>query len=222
MGRIKLAMVIGGGILAFIGGQEFLVSWGGGSSPLPVELADFEAGKTPERNYVEIGEHVAVYGGAVYSYSKSKYDSSEPDSSTKITECFYPIISHSHPFVEGLAKLEEEYGSMDQVPDDAPFPDLDSFSVIVKAKHFKTVGSIPDGLSVEDALEGLVINQIESLDKEEKDLIRSSFPSADLEHVVIIQAGRKPAPLIKSLGMVFGGILLAGLGIVLFFAGSRD
>lgn len=121
-----------------------------------------------------------------------------------------------------MAKLKEEYGSMDQVPDNVPFPDLNSFSVIVKAKHFKTVGSIPDGLKGEDSLEGLVINQVESLDKEEKNLIRSSFPGADLEHVVIIQAGRKPTPLIKSLGMVGGGVLLAVLGIVLFFAGGRD
>jgi hypothetical protein len=222
MGRIKLAMVIGGGILAFIGGQEFLMSWGGGSEPLAVELADLESGKAPERNYVAIGEHMAVYGGAVYSYSQSKYDSSAPGPSTKITECFYPIISYSHPFMKGLAELEEKYGSLDDAPDDAEFPELNSFSVIVKAKHFDTIGAIPDGIELESSLEGLIINQVESLDSEEKDLIRSSFPQANLDEVVIIQAGRKPASLLKSLGMIVGGVVLALAGVAWFFVGSRE
>ena len=69
MFRVKLAMIVGGGFLAFFGGQEFLVSSGSGSDPVAVELAAVESGTEPESNYVAIGEHIALYGGCVYTKS---------------------------------------------------------------------------------------------------------------------------------------------------------
>lgn len=66
MFRIKLAMLVGGGVLAFVGFQEFRVSQGTTTEPQKVSLADLESGTIPDNAHLEIGEHIAHYGASVY------------------------------------------------------------------------------------------------------------------------------------------------------------
>lgn len=49
-----------------------------------------------------------------------------------------------------------------------------------------------------------------------------SFPGIDLTRVLILEEGRQPASLFKSLGLVFGGVVLAGLGSDWFFLGAQQ
>lgn len=205
--RIKLAAVIGGLVLAFFGLQEFRVSHGSSREATAVNLADIERGTPPSNNHVQIGEHFAIYGGSVYQYSQSKYDHSAPGNSTKVTYCYYPIISAEHPFIKAVTSGEDD-------------PDFSNISVLVKSKRFKTIGAIPDGIVEETSLQGLVVNRIESLDREERNLLRENFPQVDFEKVLIVEDGRKPASLFKSAGLVGGGGLLSLFGVALFFLGG--
>ncbi len=70
--------------------------------------------------------------------------------------------------------------------------------------------------------QNLVINQIDSLDSEEEDLVKQNFAKADLDKVLILEEGREPASLFKSLGMVFGGIVLTLGGAAWMFLGRAD
>ena len=65
MFRIKLAMIIGGGFIAFMGFEEFKVSSGATAEAETVSLVDLEAGEVPENAHLAIGEHIALYGAAV-------------------------------------------------------------------------------------------------------------------------------------------------------------
>jgi hypothetical protein len=47
MGRIKLAMLVIGGVMVFLGVQEFLVSRGTKTEPVAADLARLEAGDLP-------------------------------------------------------------------------------------------------------------------------------------------------------------------------------
>lgn len=62
MFRIKLAMIVGGGFIAFMGYEQFKVSSGTTAEPVSVSLADLEAGKIPDNAHLNIGEHIALHG----------------------------------------------------------------------------------------------------------------------------------------------------------------
>ena len=200
MFRVKIIMVVVGGVLGYMGFQEFLVSRGTSVEPAAVDLSKLEAGEAVPNNHVRIGEHIAVYAGCVYEYEQSKYESGDPNSSTKVTHLFYPIIS----------KTQAAKG-------------IDNFAVMVKTNQFKTIGAIPKSdFSEVTSIQGLIINEIDGLDSKEKDLVRSNFASIDFDKVLILEANRQPASLVKSLGMTLGGGVIALLGIAWFFVGRKS
>jgi len=208
MFRIKIAMVIGGAVLAFFGFQEFRVSSGTSSEPLAVNLAELERGEIPSNPHLTIGSHFALYGGCIYEFEQSKYGSGQPSGSSKVTMCYYPIVSAEHPLIQAIANESEDF-------------DFGNLAVVVKTKRFKTFGALPDDiLAQENAVQGLLINKIDSLDGEEKKLLQESFPSVDVDKVLILQEGRKPSSVFLSLGMLLGGVVLSLLGIGSFFIGN--
>jgi hypothetical protein len=102
MFRLQIAGVIIGIVVIFFGVQEYRVSSGTTSQPLAVNLADIESQKLPANNHLQIGEHIAVYPTAVYSYSQSKYSSADPTDETRVSYCYYPILSLDHPFPKAV------------------------------------------------------------------------------------------------------------------------
>jgi len=221
MFRLKILAVVGGAMLAFFGIQEFRVSQGTSVEPIEVELVDIETGKASENNHVRLGEHFAIYPGSVYQYRQGKYETGEPKPSASVDYTYYPVISADHRFFEELGQLAEKYGTLDAVPD-AEWPEIGSFSVLVKTKRFKTIRSIPESMNSEESVQGLVVNLIGGLDSKEESLLRESFPTIDVNEILIIEDGRKPASLAKSLGMAGGGIAITLLGVGGFLFGRSE
>lgn len=224
--RIKLIIVVVGLVMAFFGIQEFRVSRGTTSEPLVADLTKLEGGEALTNNHIRLGKHFAYYPGTVYSYRQSKYSSAEPTGSTSISYCYYPVVSTDHAFVKTLADLllaerqGEEGGAGEAVqPADETLPDLRDFTVLVKTKRFDTINAIPESFAIDESIQGLVINRIESLSSEEKKLLHESFPGANLEKVLILEDGRKPASLFKSIGLILGGLAVSLVGVGLFFVG---
>lgn len=211
MFRVKLALIVIGGFVAFMGFEEFKVSSGASAEPVDVELASLEKGGELPNVHARITKHIAVYAGSVYEYEQGKYESGPPGAGSKVNHCYYPILSAEHPFIEALAN-------------DNPDADLDNFAVIIKTERFATVGSIPDGFDAVESIQGLVVNRITSLDSEEQDLVRQSFPNVDLNKLLILEDGRAPASIAKSGGMMAGGGLLSlvGLGLLFGIGGRKE
>jgi len=222
MFRVKLIMIGIGGVLMFVGFQEFRVSQGTSTKAELLDLSAVEAGEKPGNSHVKIGGHTAVHGGAIYEYRQSKYSNADPTPKTKITHAYYPIISKEHPFNVGWAELAQKYASLDEIPEGEKLPELTTFSVIVKTKRFETIGNIPDGINDEKSVQGLLINRIEGLDSEERNLILQSFPQVDVDQLLLLEEGRKPSSNFKSIGTMGGGLLLALVGIGLFFVGGSE
>ena len=209
MFRLKLALIIGGGFLAFFGLQEYRVSMGTSAEPVQIDLAKVEAGETPTNNHWLIGEHAADYWGCVYEYEED---------TKRITHLYYPIISDDNPYFDKLEELITKHGGPNNIPE-AEYPDVDTFRVLVKTERFKKESAIPDGLSSDDSLQGLVINLIGSMDAEEERLIKQSFPKVNVDDVIILEEGREPASMMVSLGMLGGGVLLILAGLAWLFGG---
>jgi hypothetical protein len=210
MFRLKIAAIIGGLVLAYFGVQEYRVSMGTSAEPMAVDLAALEGGETPDNNHILIGQHVADYDGCVYEYEEG---------SGRVTHMYYPIISDSNSFFDELNALYEKYDNPDDIPEQE-HPGIHEFRVLVKTKRYKTENSIPAGLGAEDSVQGLVINLIDSMDKEEERMIQSEFPKVNMDELLIVEDGRKPTSMFASLGMVGGGGLLSFLGLAWMFLGG--
>lgn len=219
MARFAFLFIIGGGVLAWLGFQEFRVSQGADAKPVAVEVAAVENGQQPATPFVSLGKHVALYHTAVYSYSKGKYDNSQPNNATPISFCYYPVISQDHTWMKEIVALENQHGG--KIPDNVPIPQPRDFMVLVKTNRFRTLGAIPEMVRDEAGLQGLVINRIAALSTEEENLLRQGIPSFNTAKVLIIEEGREPASLAKSLGMAGGGAALILIGIASFFAGGK-
>ncbi|MBN2685315.1 MAG: hypothetical protein JXR40_08545 [Pontiellaceae bacterium] len=211
MFRWKIALIVAGGALAFTGFQEWLVSRGTTQEPQRVELVDLEKNSDITNNHLKIGAHQALYSECVFNYKKESGKELSDDS--KINHAYYPILSNENILWQQTDDVIEQYGDVDSVPDDE-WPELDSFSVLVKTRKFRTYADILGTIEDAESVQGLVINRISSLDDEEAELIKSAFPSLDLEKVLILEEGRKPSSNLKAGGMMGGGgiLILAGLG----------
>ena len=214
--RLKLVLIGVGIALGFIGYQEYTVSQKASFPAAKVELQSIEDSAELSNNFIRIGSHWAVYPGSIYEYEMDKYETGEPDDKTKVNFTYYPIVSESHPYVIQLSELFDRYGDEASIPENE-WPEFEQFSVLVKSKRFKTIGSIPLEWMDESSLEGLVINKIKTLTTEEASLLRESFPQIDLNKVLIVEDGRKPSSQAKSIGMLGGGSFLCLLGLFLLF-----
>jgi hypothetical protein len=210
--RIIIILIIAGGAVIFFGVRDYMLVSGSSQEPLEIDLADLENDTPVDNNHIKIGPHYALYAGCIFEYEKDQWSSDEYSILTEVNHIYYPIISENHQYFIQLAELAAEYGDIDDIPDDL-WPEIEDFSVLVKSTDFDTVGDIPETWSYEEEVQGVVINKIKSLDSEEKNLLRESFPIADLDTVLLLDKGREPGSSVLPLLMVGGGVILIGIGI---------
>lgn len=216
--RVVLGLIGLGGVLAFLGYQEYKVSEGTSQEPVPVSLAKLEHGIDPANNHIEIGEHMAVWDALIYEYEQTFKDPTGDLPQTKVNFVYYPIVSGSHSLAQKIDELNKRN------PESITQEEIDEltsekFKVLVRTSRFKTVGQVPQGgLEKHDKVKGLVVNEISSLGREERRLLKDSFPTLDVKDVLILQEGREPAGPVKSFGLMGGGgvLILVGLGLMFF------
>jgi len=189
-GGILLILVCLG--LAYYAWRETTVSAGVSATPVDADLAEIERTRTPPDLHLRLGRHVALYNFSVFEYESDRDPGPFLPDGTPVNYCLYPVVSESHP------ALSEE---------GAESPD---FAVLVKTERFRVVGAIPGKQDREASVEGLVINRIESLDAEEKRLIREGLPGVDLSRVLILEENRTPT---SGTGSVLLFVLAGAAGV---------
>ena len=214
--RVVFGLIALGGVLAFIGYQEYTVSQGTSKDPVPVTLAKLEYGVEPPNNHVEIGEHLALFDALIYEYEERFSDPEGDDAGTKVNVVYYPIVSGSHPLAKKLGDLAaRDFESVSDEELDAIAKE--KFKVIVRTGRYNKVGDLPPGGVVQQpSVKGMIVNKISSLGWEEQGLIRQSFPNLDFKDLLILQENRKPSGPATSYGMMGGGgaLVLVGLGLM--------
>lgn len=215
--RLKIALVIIGCVMAYFGYQEFTLSRYSSTEPVTVDMAEIEKGNLPTSNHVLIQEHVALFPLHVFSYSKSKYSNAAPNDSTSVRYVYYPVISKDNAFIKNLDQLIAKHGSMQNIPPEVPIPQITTAHLLVKTHKFDTVGQIPKSIDNVGSLQGLIINQIDSLDNDEANLVRQALPGVDVDKILILEEDRQPASFFKWFGLAGGGIGLCAIGLVWMF-----
>jgi len=151
----------------------------------PFSIEDFEAGKRPEGNYIVLGKHVCLYAKGVYNYQKVIQT---------VDHTFYPVIS------------EEAFNRYQSAPSGTQA----SFAVLVRTNRWRSVPDLKkfvekNPIEHKNALQGLIVNGLKSLDHKEEVLLKEGFPTVDLKNVVILEAGGHPQPIAYSLGEIVAG-----------------
>ena len=204
---VLILMVIGG-CLVYYGFLENRLSGDASPEPVGVSLADLEAGKPLPDAHIRIGLHHRMYAISVYEYED---DGGGLKSDTPIYWTYYPIISDEHPYAKGVNDLRAKFGSLDNVPKGTPWPALGEVAIVVKTEVFSTYGEIPRSRKYTEGIEGMVINEIESLGEEEEKLLSEGFPKMDFSKILILEEYRRPV----STGAVVAIISIGSLLILL-------
>ena len=92
--------------------------------------------------------------------------------------------------------------------------DASEVKVVLKTTHCPDDAAM-QALGDQETVQGLVINQVESISGDTRKLLQSNFPAMDVANVLILEEGRGPPSLAFAAGMTFGGIALFAAGAVL-------
>ena len=213
---VGLIVIVIGGCLIYFGILEYQVGSDASADPVDIELVDLEAGEPPPDNHIRIGLHHCMYNSSVIEYEYDDDGNQAMRKSSPVNWTWSPLISDKHPYMQQIRKLRKTYGSLKKVPKGANWPVLKDFAVLLKSELYETVGDIPDGRKPYKSVSGLVINRIESLGDDEKQLIRSKFPKIDFDKILIVEHGRKPSSPATSISIIAAGALLAMIPAVVF------
>lgn len=197
--RFVLAMVIGGGVLVFLGYQEWTLASGTSAEPQKLTCSQLIEKGTGGNAHVEMGDFMLCNWSYVY----------EGATEDSMTTVWVPAVPIDGEFAEQVvAQLQADpvallQGGMPPVPRDV--------RVIVKSSKVDNDAEVT-GLGDQQTIRGMVVNEISSLDSKEKKLLQESYPQADFDKVLILEHGRQPAGAAKMMGLFLGGLALMVVG----------
>lgn len=206
MGRFLIAMVVGGGVLAFLGVQELRLASEAKPEPQTLTCEALGQNGPGDNAHIIMSDFLLSPGGFVYEGDKA---------GTTYKTVWIPAVPLEGEYHRELKALLDSEGNL---PDNIPAPrDL---RVILRSKNLKNdaaIGTLGDA----DTVQGLVINKISKLSGKELKLLQESYPGIDFAKVWILEHGRQPAGVGKTVGLVGGGVALILIAAALFIRGRQ-
>lgn len=207
MGRLKLIAIVVGAVMAWLGYQEFKLGAVASATPQTISCAELEASGPGDNAHVVMTEFLLLEQAFVYE---------SRENSPRWQKVWIPALPLGGEFHQQLLTLVDSEGNLP--PGDLPLPK--TIRVIVKSSKVNNEAQL-ETVAGADTLQGLVINEIESLGSKERKLLTESYPGVDFDAVWILEHQRKPAGKGKTWGLLGGGTLLALVGLGAFFI-NRD
>ncbi len=193
-------MVIGGGVLAFLGWQEWSLASGTEAEPRQISCEELGGQGPGDNPHVEMGDFVFC-----------DYYVSEGTNDSDIDRVWVAAVPFGGDYHVRLMEASDEEGNI--VGNVPPPTDV---RVIVKSSKVSSEYELV-ALGDQETIKGMVVNEISSLKKDEKDLLRQGYPSIDFDKVQILEHARKPAGFGKVFAMLGGGLALVLVGGVVGF-----
>ena len=185
--------------LTVVGCEETRIAWRCTPEPETVELESLENGYRPKTDYLTLGPHLALMEDGVYQERVPKGQTPTPSDvvnrKATVNHVFYPVVSLQNPVARSADPAQATY------------------SVLVKSGQFHTVGElfdrVGDGTPLRsDHLTGVVINEIDPIPKDERQLLIEGFPNVNLDNVLIVELDRKPRSRVGALLMLLAGLVI--------------
>ena len=198
---------VGLGYFAF---KEFRLSQVAGQTPQAITCSALAANGPGDNAHVTMNDFHMLTGSYVYQGKEN---------SAKWERVWVPAVGFDHPWV---ATAEAAWAQAEADGADAPpdIPDPKTFTVIVRAED--VAGETGVGrMAAEDALTGLVVNEVESLGRKERKLLEESYPGVDFDKCWILDVGREPKGGMTAILIGACALALFAFGLWLKFGGQR-
>jgi hypothetical protein len=207
MARYFVAMMIGGVAATVYGANLLRLAASCKDDPQVITGAQLQANGWGDNAHVEITNAGTM---KMYLYQKDKYD-------TQWKYAFVPMVPLDGEYMKYIDTFYADKKNTGKIPD---MPR--DFCCILKISargeaEVDRVGEMPK-------VRGVVINAIESLDKDSKRLLREGYPHVNLDRVAIVEFERQPEKSGKGLAITAGGgaLSLCGLGFFVMWLRGRD
>jgi hypothetical protein len=183
MVRLKIALMILGGVVGFFGIQEWRLATAAKPTPQRLSAAQL-VDKGPGKNaHILLTNYTAAGNDFVYEENK-----------------------RTHKWQKVWIPLQPDGGLFGLQPGGP-------VRILFKSKKASGEGDLAGIFMGLPPLKGMIVNKIESLGREEKDLLRARYPSIDFDHCYIFEHDRSPASTAQVVGLMGGGGFLILLGM---------
>ncbi len=208
MFRVLLAVVVIGLLVAYKGLTELRLSSSASSTPTMMSCTELETTGCDKNAHIVLTDF--LFSDQLIYETKSRTNDA--------WKCVYvPIVPTDGEFAEALVEQIRKNGG--QMPESIPTPS--SFKVLVKSTKVSGEHEL-SLLTEQETLQGMVINEVESLGSKEKELLQQAYPGVDVSSCYIIEHGRAPSGIFGSLGLLAVGMTVSGLGGFGMYRGVRS
>lgn len=194
MARLWFALIILGGVLAFMGYKEIRLSSHSKTEAQKITCADLAKNGPGDNANVSVTDFML---GQNFCAVTDKYDKA------KFKTVYIPLAAYS----KSMSPAELLRSAT-------------QFHVILKTAKVASEAQL-SSLEALAAIDGMVINDIASLSGEEKKILQGQYPDIKLESCWIVEHERHPMSMLGGAGMSAGGVALAGIGGFLLVARRR-
>ncbi len=192
-------MIVLGGLMVYWGYQEMSLASKTDATPQTITCQALSDSGPGDNANVVMSDFLLCTMAYVYEGVGS--------SDSVYSTVWVPAVPLDGTYHRLLKSMLDEEGN---IVGDLPMPT--DLAVLVKTSKTPNDEAL-DRLAAADTLGGLVINEIASLDSEEKKLLSESYPGVDFDKVWILEHGRVPAGAGKMYGLMGGGLALLVLGL---------
>ena len=202
--RFALALVVGGAILTFFGYNEHKLASSAQADPQAMTVAELIEKGPGENAHIVLSDFWLLDAQSVVEY--------EGEDDTQYTKIWSPVITSDDAYVEQyIAFMESE--------DELTAPAYnESIHIVLYSEEINDDGDFYNLLQA-DTVQGLIINEIDSMGGEELSLLQQSLPGINPDKVLIFEHNRKPKSTGTTMLMMVGGVVLILAGPGLFFLG---
>jgi hypothetical protein len=196
--RIVLVILVLGGVVFFVGFNEWRLATKAHAVPQRISAADLEAHGPGNNAHIVLSNFLVCEGAFVYETEKT-------GGKEHWKRVWVPAVPSDSAYAQQVAQAMQ--GPIVHQP---PPPDV---RIILKSKadSEQTVQILARSATIQ----GLVVNEIESLGRDEKKILSENYPGVDFSRCWILEVDKKPAGAGQVIGMMGGGGTVALLGLAL-------
>ena len=201
--RLKLVPLILGAVLFFVGWQEWRLGTKAKTQPQTISATDLGARRPGSNAHIILTNFAPSDGAYVYMGQKGGGGAVVG----RWQKAWVPAVAQGMPIFGGPMGMPG-----------GPVVGGD-IRIIIKTTKAGDENELRNIVN-QPTLQGLVVNEVERMSGQEKQLLTDSYPGVDFNRCWIVEVGRQPAGVSKVLLFMGGGGMMALAGAALMAAKS--
>lgn len=206
MGRLKLIVIIIGAVLVYGGFEERQLAAVAAPEPQTLSLAELEANGPGDNAHIVLTDFLLLEQTYVYTEKKGKWK-----------DVWIPAAPIGGEYQQQVMALFDEDG---ELREGATLPAPKGIKVIAKLPKARS-GADVSRFAEAETMQGMVVNEVDSLGSDEEKLLRESYPDIDFKECWIFEEGRSPTSAGGVAAQIGVGLGLVALGLWAMFGKRR-